>query len=238
MIMNRMKSRPGSSSSSAARKLESSPPFPSMRTSPSIDCAATLQRGGRSRQPRALKELLLAEQSDNYVVGPLRRSLCNSEELLELALSLPPESRLDLRNRIALLRADRGALFLVRLGDALCDAQRESLVALDLLGARLLVEQGDCLTEPAQPLLLGFLARVVALHLRLLGDESVQELAVAMLLAGFGERLRQRPGLTKRPPARSEERDHPRGRRAFAYELPLLVGEVGLAGHGIFLSLV
>src|SRR4051812_32179733 len=116
--------------------------------------------------------------------------------------AIRPESRLDLCYRIALLRTDRGALLLVRFGDVLCDAEREPLVALDLLGARLLFEQGDSLAEPAQPLVLGFLARVVTFHLRLLGDESVQELAVTVLLAGFGERLRQRPGLAKRPAAR------------------------------------
>src|SRR5438046_746955 len=56
-----------------------------------------------------------------------------------------PETRLDLRNRIALLRADLSAVLLVRLADALRDAQREPLVALDLVRRRLLLEQRDCL---------------------------------------------------------------------------------------------
>jgi hypothetical protein len=81
---------------------------------------------------------------------------------------------LDLVDRSPLGVADRAAFLFVGFRDVLGDCEGESLVALDLLGRRLLLEERNRLPDPFEALLVGLLGRVEARRVRLVGDERVE----------------------------------------------------------------
>src|SRR3954466_454177 len=90
-----------------------------------------------------------------------------------------------LYNRVecfALLGADGRAALFVRFGNVLGDSEREAPIRLDLVRARFLLEQSDRLPQAGEPVLLELFGRAVAFRVRLLGDQGVEELALAMLL--------------------------------------------------------
>src|SRR5579859_1392018 len=119
-----------------------------------------------------------------------------------------------------------------------CDlaGQREDElpVVLDLLGLRFLLEHGDCVAEMLQAGLLelfrGVVARVVALGPR--GDDLVEQLTGAVVLARLDVRLGHRDRLAKASASLRRDDDQPGARRPLEDQRPLVGCEVGLARHG------
>src|SRR5438128_11775789 len=62
-------------------------------------------------------------------------------------------------------------------------------------------------------------------------DDLVEQLALAVLLARLGVRLRNRKRLAEGSPTLSREHDHAGGRRSLHNGFPFLGTEVGLARH-------
>src|SRR5205807_7023270 len=68
--------------------------------------------------------------------------------------------------------------------------------------------------------------------LRLVGDDLVEQFALAVVLACLDVRLCDRDALAKCPSALRGGNDQARARRSLEDQLPLLGCEVGLARHG------
>src|SRR6478672_10074130 len=138
-------------------------------------------------------------------------------------------------DRIALGGADVLAALPMRGRDLVGQMHDESFVVVDLLGCRDAVQHPDRvadLLEAAFPeLLRSSVAR--AHQLRLRRHDLVQELALAVLLAGLRIRLRHRPRLAPGTTALRREHDQARARRSCKHGLPPLVAERGLRRHGV-----
>src|SRR6476619_7043790 len=119
------------------------------------------------------------------------------------------------------------------LGHMFGNSDREAPVGLDLVRARLLLQQSDRLRQALESLLLELLRRAVALCVRLLRDQGIEELTLAVMLPCLGERLGQRPALAEAAPARRGRRNHAGDRRTFPHDLPLLLCEIRLVCHRV-----
>src|SRR6476661_4782036 len=75
-----------------------------------------------------------------------------------------------------------------------------------------------------------------AVDLRLRADELVEQLARAVLLSRLAVCLPDRERLPERPAVSGCEDNEPCERRGTKNELPLLLREVGLAGHSVLLA--
>src|SRR5689334_1433384 len=111
--------------------------------------------------------------------------------------------------------------------------EHELPVLSDLLVARLPLQDLDRLAHVVQGVLLQVLRRLGAraVDLRLGGDDLVEKLALAMLLAGLGVGLRHRERLADRSAPIRRDHDQPGAGRTLEDLRPLLVREVRLAGH-------
>src|SRR5260370_42042189 len=86
-----------------------------------------------------------------------------------------------------------------------------------------------------QAVLLELVDRVVArvVDLGLGGDDLVEQLAVAVVLAGLDIRPGDRKRLADRAPARGGDHDHASAGRSLEHELPLLLREVSPTRHRV-----
>src|SRR5882757_9355316 len=151
------------------------------------------------------------------------------------AASGDAERPFDLGDRLGLGRADSvlGALLLLRRGDLLGQRDDEEAVVAELGRGRLVGYEGDGVADVLQPVLahLLFGVRLGAVGLRPVGDDLVEQLGGAVVLARLGESLGHREGLAEGAAAVRGGDDHPGAGRALEDGLPLLVGEVCVRRH-------
>src|SRR6185312_820462 len=113
------------------------------------------------------------------------------------------DSLADLVERGLLRRADLLPVLGVRLGDRPGEREHEGAVVGDLLRGRFFAQERGGLTDPRHSLALQICVRAVAVpvELRLRRDDLVEQLAVSVLLARVGVRMRERDRLAERASA-------------------------------------
>src|SRR4051812_42300538 len=130
--------------------------------------------------------------------------------------------------------ADLRPVLFVALGDASREGQDELPVLLDLLRGRVALERRHGLLEElhamALELVVGMELGVVAL--RLGGDDRVEQLTVAVLLARLAVRLGHRERLAHHPAVVGHRHDHARHGWPRQDLIPFRLGEIGFSGHG------
>src|SRR5205085_9654772 len=144
------------------------------------------------------------------------------------ARSLTPrtaQSRLDLLDRGALGFAYLGSVLAVGARDLVRERQHESTKFLNLVWARLALEQLHSVPQMLEAVILELLRRVVAraIDLGSCGDDLVEQLAGAVLLARVHVRLADRERLTERSPVLCRRDDHAGSRRSLQHNLPFLL---------------
>jgi hypothetical protein len=145
------------------------------------------------------------------------------------------ERPFDLGDRRRLGRGDAvlGALLLLRLRDLFGDRDDEEPIIAELLRGRLGGDEAgggaDLIQVGVLQLLLG--VGLGPLGLGTVGDDLVEELGGAVLLARVGVGARHREGLAKGAAAFGGGNDHPRAGRALEHLLPLVLGEVRFRRH-------
>src|ERR1051325_11644511 len=129
------------------------------------------------------------------------------------------------------------AAFVVRLGDPPGEPEHELPVGRGILRRRLAPERRRCLAETLEGRVVQLLLRAIAspLELRLDRDDLVEQLALALLLPGFGVGLCEGKRLAKAASVLGGEDEQPGQRRRLQQRPPLLVGERALSGHTLLL---
>src|SRR5215211_468661 len=235
------------SSSRRNASIAASSPVPS----PAVHSASVVWPLPSSLIKRAICNLLVSSVPD-YTPRPTRPR--DPDQGAETAESDPAESDAPGRGTSGARRAqrrrdliDHGPLGVTdRLvaalalggGHPLGEREHEAAVVLDLFGGGLLLEQRDGVAEALQRDLLELLRRGVAgaIDLRLRGDQLVEQLRLAVLLARLGVGLADRERLAKRAAALRGRDEQSRAGRRLPDQLPLLGGEIGLCGHAFPLS--
>src|SRR4051794_17590926 len=124
-------------------------------------------------------------------------------------------------------------VLLVALGDAPGERQDELPVLVDLLRARVAFERRDGLLQELHAVALEFVVGVEAtvIALGLGGDDLIDQLALAVLLARLAVCLGHRERLAHHPAVVGHRDDHARHRWPREHLVPLRLGEVCLGRH-------